>query len=83
LDGMGGFEKVCIEKHKAIDQELARQNLWLGDHEKKIDHLSLSDAHNTTQIGNLAKQLGGLIKALWGLAGAIIILVIGQLIDKL
>jgi len=76
MDNTSGFEKLCTEKHKAIETELTRHSSWLGDHEKKIDSLEKSDAKNTTQIDNLVQSMGGLTKALWGLvltiAGALL-----------
>jgi len=74
---------MCDQKHKFVDAELTRQCAWLNDHEKKIDNLALSDAANTTQINNLTKSLSGLTKALWGLAGSILLMIVGTILDKI
>ena len=59
--------EVCKEKHHAVNNELSRQNLWLTEHEKKIDRLDRSDAVNTTSLDGLCKNLGNQTKAIWGL----------------
>ncbi|MDD5016553.1 MAG: hypothetical protein PHO15_00460 [Eubacteriales bacterium] len=70
-------EKLCQEKHRRIDDELSRQNSWIGDHERKIDCLQRSDASNTTQIANLTKAIGSQTKAIWGLVTSVGLLLLG------
>lgn len=77
---MEPFEKLCTEKHKAIDTELNRHSAWLGDHEKKLDCLERSDASNTVQIDNLVKSMGGLTKAIWGLVSTVVVILSGFVI---
>ncbi len=70
-------EKLCNERHKAIEGELHRHSSWLGDHEKKIDKLERSDATNTTQIENLTKAIGSQTKAIWAFAGTVFAALLG------
>ena len=70
-------DRVCNEKHRAIDTELKRHTAWLGEHEKKIDHLERSDAVNTTQIENLTAAIGSQTKAIWGLVGTVLVTLLG------
>jgi hypothetical protein len=72
--------EICKEKHKAIENELGRQNLWLCDHEKKIDRLDRSDAVNTTALENLCSQIGSQTKAIWGLVSGIFFVLLGFLV---
>lgn len=60
-------QKVCDERHKAVDDKFNRHEKWLGEHEVKIDSLTKSDTKNSTNIDNLCKQLGSQTNAIWGL----------------
>ena len=71
------MNELCNEKHKAIDEKFDRHEVWLSDHEKKIDRLDRSDATNTTAIENLCKQIGSQTKAIWGLVTVIMTTLLG------
>ncbi len=73
-------EKVCKERHKAIDEKLFRHEKWIGEHEEKLDNLERSDAKNTTQIENLTRAISSQTKAIWGLVSSIALMLIGFLI---
>lgn len=72
------MEKICDERHKAIDNQFNRHEKWLGEHETKLDLLTKSDATNTNEIKNLCnsiesqnKRMGSLTNAIWGLVSSI------------
>jgi tetrahydromethanopterin S-methyltransferase subunit G len=71
------MQDICSEKHKRVDERLDHHERWLGEHEKKIDALTTSDATNTTQIANLCRQIGSQTKAIWGLVSGILMVLIG------
>ena len=79
---MDNQKELCEVKHKAVDEKFKRHEKWLEEHETKLDGLEKSDARNTNQIETLTKSLSGLTKALWGLAGSIVLMLIGAIIDK-
>ena len=60
-------EQVCAEKHKWINEKLTRHDIWLKDHDGKIDCLEKSDATNQNEIKHLCQQIGGQTKAIWGI----------------
>lgn len=68
---------LCEQKHKEIDGKIQHHESWLGEHEKKIDGLTTSDARNTTQIDNLIKAIGGQTKAIWGLVSSVLLMLFG------
>jgi predicted DNA-binding protein YlxM (UPF0122 family) len=76
-------EKLCAEKHKAVDEKIKHHESWLGEHEKKLDTLEKSDATNTTQISNLVKAMSSQTKAIWGLVASILAMLIGYVIEKI
>jgi predicted DNA-binding protein YlxM (UPF0122 family) len=76
-------EKLCAEKHKAVDEKIKHHESWLGEHEKKLDTLEKSDATNTTQISNLVKAMSSQTKAIWGLIASILVMLIGYVIEKI
>jgi hypothetical protein len=77
---MDGMKDLCTEKHRALDDKIARHEKWIGEHETKIDHLERSDAANTTQIDNLTKAIGSQTKAIWGLVSSIVVMLAGFLL---
>ena len=73
-------EKVCKERHRALDEKFSRHEKWIGEHENKLDKLERSDAKNTIQIENLTKAIGAQTKAIWGLVSSVALMLIGFLI---
>lgn len=74
---MTEFERVCAEKHKALDEKLFRHEKWLGEHETKIDRLTTSDATNTQAIKELCKKIDDLVGTIKWLIGVSITTLVG------
>ena len=73
-------ERLCEQKHMAINQALDRHSKWLGEHEEKLDCLTKSDATNTNEIKNLCQRIGSQTTAIWGLVASVFMVLLGFLI---
>lgn len=70
-------ERLCDEKHKAIDNRIETCERRLNAHGTAIDALQKSDAANTTQIKNLTSAIAEQTRAIWGLVGTVLITLFG------
>lgn len=74
------MEKVCNERHKAIDQKITEHEKRLDEQEKELGGVLTASATNTADIKHLTKSLDALTKALWGFITTIALTAVGFLI---
>lgn len=61
---MAYSEALCVEKHKAIDDNLKVHDTRLNNHSGRIDTLEQDGRENKVQTANLIKSIDGLVSTI-------------------
>lgn len=53
-------EKICIEKHKRIDEKFETQERRINNHSERLDKMEIFSSKLEERLDNLITQLGNL-----------------------